>query len=542
MLPLLRPCRHACRGFIHTRTRGGPARNPVSLAVRSAFDAKAVGQGRAVNRLSTLVHDDIMREAEKSDSDLKLRLGDSATARRFRKKYYGAPNLSRTEFLSFVDKLIDQSGKFKMTTDQLVTFMSDSVASRCDNPEFMRFVERLLGEPYKMTTAQLVTFMSDAVASRCDNPEFMRFVERLLGEPYKMTTAQLVTFMSDAVASRCDKPEFMRFVERLIGDPYKMTTPQLVTFMSNSVATRCDKPEFMLFVERLLSDPYKTTTDQLVRFMSNSVATRCDKPELMLFVERLLGDPYKMTTAQLVTFMSGSVASRCDNPEFMRFVERLLGDPYKMTTDQLVSFMSDSVASRCDKPEFMLFVERLLGDPYKMTTAQLVTFMSGSVARRCADSEFMHFVEGLLGDPHNMTTDELVTFMSGSVATAIGKDSRLFQEYLDAVVLKLGLQASIRLFSRDAFSSRYREIVDLGLFDLFDFLQAKLGAFSGTQYASLLGDGPKIHNFAVVRAYLEDSANRTDLENRIKSLKCSGKNRYKREKEFVTSLAKQYGS
>jgi hypothetical protein len=469
MLHLLRPCHHACRGLIHTRTRW-PALEPVSLAVRSAFDPKAVGQGRAVNLLSTLVHDDIMREAEKLDSDLKMRLGDTAKARRFRKKYCGAPNLSPTEFLSFVDTLIDQSGKFKMTTDQLVTFMSDSVAWRCAVPDFMRFVERLIGEPHRMTTAQLVTFMNDSVASRCADPDFMRFVERLLGDPYKMTTAELVSFMS------------------------------------------------------------------------NSVAARCADPEFMLFVERLLGDPHNMTTAQLVTFMSGSVAARCADPEFMLFVERLLGDPHNMTTAQLVTFMSNSVASRCDKPEFMRFVERLLGDPHNMTTAQLVTFMSTSVASRFDDPKFMHFVEGLLGDPHNMTTDELVTFMSNSVATAIGKDSKLFQEYLDAVVLQLGLQASIRLFSRDAFSSRYREIVDIGLFDLFDFLQAKLGAFSGTQYACLLGDGPKIHNFAVVCAYLEDSANRTELENRIKSLKCSGKNRYKREKEFVTSLVEQYGS
>jgi hypothetical protein len=473
MLHLLRPWRHACRELAHTRTRV-PALNPVSLAVRSAFDAKAVGHGRAVNLLSTLVQDDI-DEASKLVSALKMRLGDSAMAAamalRFRAhKYFGAPTRSPTEFLSFVDTLIDQSGKFKMTTAQLDTFMSDSVAARCADPDFMRSIEGLLGDPFNMTTAQLVTFMSNSVAARCADPRFLRYVARLIGDPYNMTTAQLVTFMSGSAASRCADPDFMRFVERL------------------------------------------------------------------------LGDPYNMTTAQLVTFMNGSVAVRCADPDFMCFIELLLGDPYNMTTDELVTFMSGSVASRCADPDFMCFVELLLGDPYNMTTAELVTFMSGSVAVRCADPDFMCFVEGLLGDPYNMTTDQLVKFMSNSVAVAVGKDSKLFQEYLDAVVLKLGLQASITLFSRDAFSSRYREIVDIGLFDLFDFLQAKLGAFSATEYVSLLGKGPKIHNFAVVRAYLEGSANRTDLDHRIKTLKFSGSNRYQLEKEFVTSLAKKYGS
>ena len=69
-----------------------------------------------------------------------------------------------------------------MTTDQLTTFMCDSVAAACDKPSFVAFLQTLIDPagPYKMTTDQLTTFMNNGVAAACDKPAFVAFLQALI--------------------------------------------------------------------------------------------------------------------------------------------------------------------------------------------------------------------------------------------------------------------------------------------------------------------------------------------------------------------------
>ena len=65
-----------------------------------------------------------------------------------------------------------------MTTQQVVTFMSGSVATRVESQSFWDAIRRLVTE-LGMTTQQLVTFMSNnSVAARVDSPEFFTCLER----------------------------------------------------------------------------------------------------------------------------------------------------------------------------------------------------------------------------------------------------------------------------------------------------------------------------------------------------------------------------
>ena len=101
-----------------------------------------------------------------------------------------------------------------MSTAQLVTFMSDSVAKRLGTAEFDDAVSTLCKE-YGMSTAQLVKFMSDSVAKRLGTPEFDEAVKVLLSE-HSMGTEQLATMMSGSLAARLGNEQFMSAMSRVI--------------------------------------------------------------------------------------------------------------------------------------------------------------------------------------------------------------------------------------------------------------------------------------------------------------------------------------
>ena len=125
----------------------------------------------------------------------------------------------------------------------------NGVRTRMEMGGFSSCVWNLCAE-FHMTT-QLVTFMSDCVAARLENPPFMTAL-RALRDDFEMTTPQLVTFMSNCVATRLENPPFMTAL-RALRDDFQMTTPQLVTFMSGCVAARLENPPFMTALRQLHS-------------------------------------------------------------------------------------------------------------------------------------------------------------------------------------------------------------------------------------------------------------------------------------------------
>ena len=66
-----------------------------------------------------------------------------------------------------------------MDKSDIVTFMKDSVASRCENRGFRDFVTEFLIGKLGMDESDLVTFMKGSVASRCENRDFI--IEFLIG-------------------------------------------------------------------------------------------------------------------------------------------------------------------------------------------------------------------------------------------------------------------------------------------------------------------------------------------------------------------------
>ena len=79
------------------------------------------------------------------------------------------------DFAAGLERLQDDFG---MTKEDMLTFMSGSVAARIADPEFWNGLESLRTD-WGMTTEDLVTFMCDGVACRLGDPQFWEGLIRL---------------------------------------------------------------------------------------------------------------------------------------------------------------------------------------------------------------------------------------------------------------------------------------------------------------------------------------------------------------------------
>merc|ERR1712166_782973 len=139
-------------------------------------------------------------------------------------------------------------------------------------------------------------------------------------------------------------------------------------------------------------------------------------------------------------------------------------------------------AVRLGTAEFDDAVEVLCNE-HGMSTEQLVTFMSNSVAKRLGTAEFDDAVKLLLRE-HSMSTAQLATVMSGSLAGRLGDEQ--YMSAISKVIDCTGLACSVKLFSRNVFSSRIESVVD----DFCALVEhCQLNGSNADEVATVLGNG-----------------------------------------------------
>ena len=137
-------------------------------------------------------------------------------------EFFGKVNAHKVRRVHGVVKLLEHDllisacqtiqSLFKFTTKQLVTLMSNSVASRVTDPVFVNALKSLKTD-MAFTTEQLVTLMSsDSVASRITKPEFIDAMIRL--KSLDISFDQFVMIVADN-GSRLMDPIFKNIIEEL---------------------------------------------------------------------------------------------------------------------------------------------------------------------------------------------------------------------------------------------------------------------------------------------------------------------------------------
>merc|ERR1740121_273860 len=147
----------------------------------------------------------------------------------------------------------------KFTAEQVVTLMSNSVAARLEDPNWMEAFNALF---QKLTAEQVVTLMSGSVAARLEDPNWMEAFNALFQE---FTAEQVVTLMSDSVAARLKRSSWMGAFNALFD---RLTTEQIVSMIGacgGGIAARLEDPDF--YQDLVEGFPY--TTKQLRELISS---------------------------------------------------------------------------------------------------------------------------------------------------------------------------------------------------------------------------------------------------------------------------------
>merc|ERR1712166_1257898 len=120
-----------------------------------------------------------------------------------------AVRLGTAEFDDAVEVLCNEHG---MSTEQLVTFMSNSVAKRLGTAEFDDAVKLLLRE-HGMSTAQLATVMGNSLAGRLGDEQYMSAISKVIDCTGLACSVKL--FSRNVFASRIDSvvDDFCALVE-----------------------------------------------------------------------------------------------------------------------------------------------------------------------------------------------------------------------------------------------------------------------------------------------------------------------------------------
>ena len=150
-------------------------------------------------------------------------------------------NKAKTAAMDYWASMEDtfQSSYEALTTvagQKVATFMAKQCSKLVVSGEATTLIQRLLAPPFRLTSAQLVTFMSDSVAAAMEGDAWWARLQQLLAPPFSLTSAQLVTFMSDGVAAAMQRDAWWARLQQLLAPPFSLTTAQLTTFMSGGVA------------------------------------------------------------------------------------------------------------------------------------------------------------------------------------------------------------------------------------------------------------------------------------------------------------------
>jgi hypothetical protein len=132
-----------------------------------------------------------------------------------------------------------------LSPDQMVTFMSDGVATRIQDSAFVDALKTLKSE-LGLSPDQMVTFMSGSVATRIQDSAFVDALKTLKSE-LGLSPAQMVTFMSNSVATRIQDSAFVDALKTL---KTKLSLKKFLSFVSRDpIACRIADRTFCDLIE-----------------------------------------------------------------------------------------------------------------------------------------------------------------------------------------------------------------------------------------------------------------------------------------------------